>query len=170
MLKLFGALLLTGCGLTLGLGRVRSLRQRAEALEGWGIALELICAELEFALPPTYELFLRAAKAASEPAKTALHLAAERLESLGEQPFEDIWARALECCVPPLKREDLECLARLGSVLGRYDGESQRRAAERARKELSEREHRIREELRRSGKTWIAAGLSLGAFVTILLL
>lgn len=170
MLRLLGALLLTGCGLALGLGAVGKFQRRAAALEGWCGALELLGAELEFSLPPMNELLIRASRAASGPVKGSLQAAAEGLASLGEQPFEDIWRQALSRCVPPLIREDVELLGRLGSVLGRYDGQSQRQAVEQVRTELGARERHVREELRQSGKAWAAAGMSLGAFAAILLL
>ncbi len=170
MLKLLGALLLMGCGLALGLDPAGELRRRAAALEGWRGALELMGAELEFSLPPMGELLVRSARGAPEPVRRGLDQAAEGLGELGERPFSDIWIGALESCAPPLTREDLELLGRLGSVLGRYDGQSQRQTVERVAGELAARERRLREELRRSGKAWIATGLSLGAFAAILLL
>lgn len=170
MLRLLGALLLTGCGLALGLGAVGMLQRRAAALAGWRGALELLGAELEFSLPPMNELLIRASGAAGEPVKGSLRAAAEGLTALGEQSFEDIWSQALSRCAPPLLREDVELLGRLGSLLGRYDGQSQRQAVEQVRKELDARERHVREELRQSGKAWAAAGVSLGAFAAILLL
>lgn len=170
MMRLFGALLLTGCGLALGLGAVGSARRRSAALEGWQGALELMGAELEFALPPMGELLRRSARAADQPVKGCLNAAADGLTALGERPFSDIWEQALEGCSPPLTEADMELLGRLGGILGRYDAQSQRRAVARTEAELSERALRVREELRRSGKAWAAAGLSLGAFTAILLL
>lgn len=170
MLRLMGALLLAGGGLALGLGAVEERSRRAAALDSWRAALALLSAELAFRLPPMGELLEIAAQRASEPARTALLTAERDLAWLGEKPFEVIWREALQTCVPPLASEDVELLSSLGAVLGRYDGESQRRAAEWAGAAMEERAAQVREELRRSGKAWAAAGLSLGLFVAILLL
>ena len=170
MLRLLGVLLLVGCGSALGLGAVGTLQRRAAALESWRGALELLRAELEFSLPPMRELLLRSAQTAPEPVKGCLNTAAHGLEELGERSFGEIWDRALGGCVPPLTEEDVDILGRLGGVLGRYDAQSQRQAVERAGRELDGRARCAREELRRSGKAWAAAGLSLGVFAAILLL
>ena len=170
MLRLVGALLLAGGGLALGLGAAEERERRRAALDSWRAALALLAAELAFRLPPMEELLHLGARRASEPARTALLTAAGELEHLGEKSFEAIWGQALQTCAPPLVPEDIELLSRLGAVLGRYDGESQRQAVERAGAELEIRAAQVREELRRGGKTWAAVGLSLGLFTAILLL
>jgi len=170
VLKLLGALLLAGGGLALGLGAAEERSRRAAALGSWRSALALLSAELAFCLPPMGELLENTARRAQEPAKTALLAAARGLERLGEMPFETVWGEALQTCVPPLAPEDIELLAPLGSVLGRYDGESQRRAVEEVGAALEAREGQVRAELRQGGKAWAAAGLSLGLFAAILLL
>lgn len=170
MLRLVGVLLLAGGGLALGLGAAEERSRRQAALDSWRAALALLAAELAFRLPPMEELLTAGARQAPEPARRALLTAAGELEHLGEKSFATIWAQALQTCAPPLAPEDVELLSRLGAVLGRYDGESQRRAVERAGAELEERAAQVREELRRGGKAWAAAGLSLGLFAAILLL
>lgn len=170
MLKLLGVLLLAGGGLSLGLGAVEERFRRAAALGSWRTALALFSAELAFRLPPMGELLETVAHRAQEPAGTALLTAAQGLEKLGERPFETIWGEALQTCVPPLAPEDIDLLTPLGTVLGRYDGESQRRAVEEVGAALEARESQVRAELRQGGKAWAAAGLSLGLFAAILLL
>ncbi len=169
MLRLAGALLLLGGGLTLGLGAGRELARRAEALEVWRAALGLLMGELEFRLPPMPELLELLAQRASSPAAEVFAAAREGLRRLGEKPFSAIWEEALAQCPGALTAEDMEPLVRLGPVLGRYSAEAQRAAAEGARQSLAARAVQVREDMRQKGRAYAAVGLSAGALAVILL-
>lgn len=170
MLKLLGAVLLSLGGLMLGVGAVEERRRRVRALEDWRGALGAMAAELTFRLPTMEELLERAARAAAGAAEEPLAQAARGLKDLAERPFEEIWRSALAIGAPPLNREDLVLLARLGGVLGRYDAQTQRRELEETMEELTRRAETARGELARSGRAFGVAGLSLGMFTAILLL
>lgn len=170
MLKLMGAFLLTGGGLVLGLGPMEELSRRLEALAGWQTALELWEGELSFRLPDLPHLLADLSRGAPGPAGETLTDLAAGLERLGERSLEETWAYVLMENSGPLGREDLEPLLALGPVLGRCGWEDQRRALRRTRERLEERSVQLRRERERKGKAYAALGLSLGAFLTILLL
>lgn len=169
MLKLVGALLLTGGGLILGLAPAGGVLRRLEALSGWRAALELWEGELAFHLPDLPHLLATLSHRTSGPAGEALAAVRADLRSLGERTFEEIWVGALLENPDPLDREDLEPLLSLGGLLSRCGWEDQRQAVERTRHRLEEREAALRRELEQKGKAWAALGFSLGAFLTILL-
>ena len=170
MLKLLGALLLTGGGVVLGLAPVRELSRRLEALAGWRTALEVWEGELAFRLPDLPHLFADLSRRVTGPAGEALAAVGTGLRSLGERTFQEIWVGALLENPGPLDGEDLEPLLALGQVLSRCGWEDQRQAVERTRQRLEERAKALRRELEGKGKAYAALGFSLGAFLTILLL
>lgn len=170
MWRLMGAALLTGGGLWIGLRAAGELRQRAEALESWANALALLEGELSFHLPDLPRLLEDLSRRAPGPAGETLSAVGKGFSRLGEESFGQIWADTLAQKAGALTREDLEPLLRLGGVLGRCGWEEQRSAAERTRLALERRAAALREDLGRKGRAYGALGLSLGAFVTILLL
>lgn len=170
MLKLLGALLLTGGGLALGLGAVGTLDARAKGLTALTAALGLLEGELSFRLPAMPQLFASLARRAPEPAGAFFAACARGMDTLGERPFEEIWAGAAAETPMGLAAEDREILLELGSVLGRYGAEDQRRAVEGARARLEANAQRVRAERRRQGRAYGTMGLALGAFLTILLI
>lgn len=170
MWKLMGAVLLTGGGLWLGLQTVGELTDRARALESWQNALVLLEGELAFRLPDLPRLLEDLSHRSLGPAGEALAAVCRDLSRLGEEPFSALWSQALRRTAGPLTERDMEPLFQLGGLLGRCGWEEQKLAAERTRLELERESARLREEVTRKGRAYGALGLSLGAFVTILLL
>ncbi len=169
MLKLLGAGLLMGGGLALGLRAAKELDGRIRALDAWVSALGLLEGELAFRLPAMPELLHMLSRRAASPANRVFEAAERGMDRLGEESFEDIWASALTGCAGGLGEEDVDVLCRLGTVLGRYSWEDQRQALEAVRAGLAARAAQVREELRQKGRAYGTLGLTLGTFLTILL-
>lgn len=170
MWRLTGAVLLMGGGLWMGLQAAGELSRRVRALESWQSALALLEGELSFRLPDLPQLLEDLSRRAPGPAGEGLCAVCRGLSRLGEESFEEIWSKAIGAEAGPLTEEDLEPLRRLGSILGRCGWEEQRAAAERTRLALERRCAQLREDLGREGRAYGVLGLSLGTFVTILLL
>lgn len=170
MWRLMGAALLTGGGLWMGLQAAAELERRAAALESWADALALLEGELAFRLPDLPWLLEELARRAPGLAGEVMAELGRSFSRLGEESFEQLWTEGISRGAGPLDAGDLEPLYRLGTVLGRCGWEEQRRAAERTRTVLEHRAAHLREELSRKGRAYGALGLSLGAFMTILLL
>ena len=170
MWKLMGVAILTGSGLWLGLQAAGQLARRVRAIESWQCALLLLEGEMSFRLPDLPQLLEEVGRRAPDPAGMALSAAAQGFAKLGEVPFSEIWAGALAERRAALEGEELELLYRLGTILGRCGWEEQRAAAERTRLALERGAARLREELNRKGRAYGVTGLSLGAFLSILLL
>ncbi len=170
MWRWVGALLLLGGGLYLGMSLAGETGKRIRALEAWQGVLTLLTGELSFRLPTMAQLLETLSHRASPPAKEALVQARAGLEELGERSFPDIWAAAVVRCSGALTREDVEDLQGLGTFLGRCGWEEQKLAAQALSRTLGDRADRLRQEAGREGKVYCTLGLSLAAFLTILLL
>lgn len=170
MLKAVGAALLLAGSAGLGLTAIRRLERRVTALRSLTEALELMERELDFRLPPMKELILAVAARAAEPAAGFLRACGEEVEKLEGKPLARLWRQAALEKLPALKKQDLETLFSVGAVLGRYDGEGQRRTIAAARERLSDFLAEASEERRRQGKVYGALSVTAGAFLVILLL
>ncbi|BDF71047.1 hypothetical protein CE91St41_17260 [Oscillospiraceae bacterium] len=170
MLKMLGAILLTGGAAALGFAAAGQLASRVTALRALLGALELMERELAFTLPSMPELLASLAERAAPPAGGFFARCARGLGRLGEQSLGEIWRQALEEYPMDLKEDELQTLRGLGDVLGRYDGEGQRQALGLAREQLSRSLVSAEEDRDRQGKVYGALGLTAGTFLVILLL
>ena len=166
-MRAWGALLLPLAGLLLALAALRERTGRAKALEEWGEALALWGRELSFRQPDTGDLLATLARQ-GPPGPAPVFARAEA--GLGESPFEELWRQAVEEADSPLTPDDLELLAALGGVLGRWDREEQRRGVEEVRTQLLHRAGETRAALREEGRAYTVLGLSAGALAAIVLL
>lgn len=168
MLRLAGAVLLTGGGAALGLCAAARLTGRVRAIGALLEALEDLERELSFRLASMPELLSRAARA-RPPAGEFFRACLAGLEQLGEKSLEEIWDEALPAA-GDLGEHPADILRSLGGVLGRYDGERQRESISAAclalRRCLAEAEA----ERKRLGKVYGALGTVAGALLAILLL
>lgn len=168
--RLMGVALLLGGGLWLGLGAAGELRQRVCALDAWIASLASMENELAFRLPDLPDLLNTLAHRVEHPAREVFEAVCARLEELGLVPFDGLWQEALSVHPGGLSRGDVEVLSRLGNVLGRYGWEDQRRVIGLARKELETRRGEAQRELKQKGRARVALGLTVGGFLTILLI
>ena len=170
MVKAVGALLTVGGCLKLALEAAGSLSRRVRALESWGTVLERLEGELAFRLPDMPRLLETLAQGAASPAAETLTAVRGGLEELGESSFEELWERAVTRENPCLSEEERQTLCRLGGVLGRYGWQEQHQAVERLRQLLAAQAETVRETLRKEGRLYSTLGLTLGLFLTIILL
>lgn len=170
MLRVLGACLLTAGAGAAGWCAADRLRRRVRGLRAMLEALELAERELSFRLTPMPELLDELSRRAPPPAGAFFACCRAGLDRLGAQSLGEIWLAALEECPMDLSGEDLEAVAALGQVLGRYDGEGQQAALCLARNRLS----RMLEEAERDrdsrGRLYRTLGLTAGGFFGILLL
>lgn len=168
MLRLMGAVLLTaGCG-ALGLNAVGQLDGRVRDLSGLLAGAETLRRELSWRLPALSEgLELAASETDGRPARF-FRLCAQGAEHLNGRSFQQVWQEGLETCRLRLEREDEEPLKQLGSVLGRYDSDSQRQALESAAARLERQRERALEDRKRLGRVYGVLGMTGGLFLSIL--
>lgn len=167
-MELLGAVLVSGGGLWLGLRAAEELRGRARAAGSLCAALLLMEGELRLSLTPLPVLLERLAGRCPFPADRLMAHCAREL-GRGERGISQVWPEALNA-LPGLDWESRTILQPLGSVLGRYDAESQLQALEAARTALEGRRDRLEAQFRSMGRTYRALGLTGGLFLMILLL
>lgn len=170
MIQLLGAVLLTAGSAALGFGAVGRLDGRVRDLRGLLAGVETLQRELGWRLADLSEgLELAAGEAGGRPARF-FRLCAEGARRLDGRTFQQVWREGLEECRFRLDAGDREVLEQLGSVLGRYDGDSQRQALESAAARLERRQVQAAEERRRLGRVYGVLGMTAGLFLVILLI
>jgi stage III sporulation protein AB len=170
LIRLVGAVLLTGGSSALGFGAVRHLRDRVRQLRQLTEGLETVQRELGWRAAPLPEALCRAAEATKGPPSQFFQLCAQGAEHLNGRPFSQVWRQAAEASQLRLEPEDAEVLEQLGGVLGRYDGESQTQALEMAVSRLEEQRAQAAAQRDRLGKVYGALGVAAGLFLLILLI
>lgn len=169
MIRLLGAALLACGSAALGFGAVGRLDGRVDDLRGLMSGVELMERELGWNLSPLPQQLRRAAGETQGRPAQFFSLCAQGAEHLNGRPFHQVWREAAEACQMRLERTDLELLEGLGGVLGRYDGDSQRRALSAAAQRLEEQLAQAVEQRGRLGRVYGVLGLTAGAFLMILL-
>lgn len=170
MLRLMGAALLTAGTAALGLGAVGRLDGRVRDLRELLAGVELLQRELGWRLAALPEGLELAAGTAEGRTARFFRLCAEGARHLNGRTFQQVWQEGLDECRFRLDAGDRELLEQLGSVLGRYDGDSQRQALEGAAARLERRQVQAAEERRRLGRVYGVLGMTAGLFLVILLI
>lgn len=169
MLHIVGnCLLLTGIT-ALGFQHAAALRRRVSCLKEFLAALERLERELAFALLPVDILLCQMCAGARGPAHQFFTSCEERFRLRGEERLEEIWSNRLQEMPLPLCEEDRTLLREIGSILGRYDGDSQRLGFQRIHSRLEESIQHAKEEAERMGKVYSVLGVTLGIFCMIML-
>ena len=170
MTRLLGAVLVVaGCG-ALGLGGVARLDGRVKDLGELAAGLDALQRELGWRLAPLPDALETAAKALRGPAADFFTRCAREAGRAEGRPFQEVWRDGLSAAPLRLAAEDRSCLERLGPVLGRYDGDSQRLALEDAAAGLRQLQGAAADDLRRLGRVYGVLGMTAGLFLAILLI
>ena len=170
MIRMLGAvLLIAGCG-GLGLGAVGRLDGRVRDLRELAAGLDAMERELGWRLAPLPEALEAAGQAAGGGAARFFTRCAQAARHTDGRAFQELWRDSLEAAPLRLAEGDRALLRRLGPVLGRYDGDSQRRALEEASAELRALREGAAEDRRRLGRVYTVLGVAGGLLLVILLI
>ena len=170
MIRLLGAaLVVAGCA-ALGLAGVARLDGRVRDLEELAAGLDALRRELGWRLAPLPQALDMAAKAARGPAAEFFTRCVRRAGQPDSQSFQQVWREELAAAPLRVLPEDRALLERLGPVLGRYDGDSQRRALEDGAEGLRALGVQAADDRRRLGRVYGELGTTAGLFAAILLL
>ena len=142
MMRLMGAaLVVAGCG-ALGLRAAARLEGRVRDLGELAAGLDTLRRELGWRLSP---------------------------RAPDGQAFQEVWRAELDAAPLRLKPEDRVLLERLGPVLGRYDGDSQRLALEEGAAGLRALQGAAADERNRLGRVYGVLGVTAGLLAAIVL-
>lgn len=170
MLRMAGAILLSGGAALMGLCAVRYMDVRVHHLRMVIHGLETILREMDYRLAPLPELLSLAAKETESNSAEFFAMCAKGAEHLNGRSFQEVWEQAAEASELRLEQEDLELLEQLGGILGRYDRENQRQALEKAMDRLGKQCGKAVEQRGNLGRVYTVLGLTAGAFFVILLI
>lgn len=170
MIRLVGAALVTaGCG-ALGLAGTARLDGRVRDLGELAAGLDALQRELGWRLAPLPDGLAEAAGSVRGPAEQFFTGCARGAGLPDGRAFQEVWREELDAAPLRLRPEDRVLVERLGPVLGRYDGDSQRRALEDAAAGLRALQETAADDRRRLGRVYGVLGVSAGLLLTIFLL
>ena len=170
MMRLLGAVLvIAGCG-ALGLCGVARLDGRVRDLGELAAGLDALQRELGWRLAPLPDALETAAKALRGPAADFFRRCAQCAGQTDGQSFQQVWQDSLNAAPLRLAAEDRDLLERLGPVLGRYDGDSQRLALEDAAAGLRSLQGSAADDRSRLGRVYGVLGMTAGLLLAILLI
>lgn len=170
MMNILGSILLfVGC-LSVGQAKIKKMDARVSAIRSVIHALELMERELKFRMPPMGEMIRSTAQRCKAPASEFLFACGKMLAEERGESLREIWCRAARETLRDLTQSDLESVLVLGSVLGRYDADGQRKMIETALEQLSQALSDAQSERKNHGKVYGVLGATAGAFLVILLL
>ena len=170
MMRLMGAaLVVAGCG-ALGLRAAARLEGRVRDLGELAAGLDTLRRELGWRLSPLPDGLEAAGRALHGPAADFFAQCARRARAPDGQAFREVWRAELDAAPLRLKPEDRALLERLGPVLGRYDGDSQRLALEEGAAGLRALQGAAADERNRLGRVYGVLGVTTGLLAAIVLL
>lgn len=170
MIRLVGAALVTaGCG-ALGLAGTARLDGRVRDLGELAAGLDALQRELGWRLAPLPDGLETAAESVRGPAEQFFTGCARGAGLPDGRAFQEVWREELDAAPLRLRPEDRVLVERLGPVLGRYDGDSQRRALEDAAAGLRALQETAADDRRRLGRVYGVLGVSAGLLLAIFLL
>lgn len=170
MIRMFGALLLAAGAILLGCAADRHLKRRVVELQDLIQGLSTILRELEYRAAPLPDLLGVAAVHTSGQASAFFQLCAQSAEHLNGRTFQEVWRQTMEAVQLRLEQADLTILAQLGTFLGRYDTEGQRKMLENTIAQMETQRLSAQEQSVRMGKVYRVLSLTGGAFVLILMI
>ena len=168
MTQLVGAACLACGAIALGLGAIAHLEGRVRDLRGLLAGLECVQRELTWKLAPLPDALNQAARQCGGVPGDFFALCAQGAQHLRGRTFFQVWQQAAEASQLRLESVDAQLLEVLGTVLGQYDGDSQRLALEHTRQELEVQLAEAVEQRRRLGRVYGALGVTAGAVLMIL--
>lgn len=164
-LRLLGAALLILVGLVCGWRGCETGRNRERLLEELNAALGAIADELRMLSRPMGEIFSDLSCRVSYPLQAFFtHLA----KDLGQRPLAQRWQEGLDLL--PLDEKARQSISQLGTVLGRYDAQSQAAAIALVRTRLEELLGEQRSENARRCRLLPGLGVCLGAMLAVILM
>lgn len=171
MIRLLGALLITGGTAGWGLASVVRLRKRVTCLQALVSALAAMTSEICDRLTPMPELLAAMSREATYPASEMFKRAEAAIPSIGSMPFSLIWQQAVRNTPELLLAPEEELvLTELGLCLGRYDVSEQRSALQYARRRLEDFVRKAESDRDRNSKVRAYLGFSVGLFAIIILI
>ncbi len=132
--------------------------------------LEVAKSEICTRRAPMDEVLRVLSDGAAKPIKPFLSALSERLCTLGEHSFAEIWRDCADKYLLSLPTSSLAAVKSLGASLGRYDAEMQLAAIQRCMTVLMQEQETFRARLNANKRMYIGIGSGTGLIIAIMLL
>ena len=170
MTKLLGLSLLLAAALVFSSQRLSEGKRRAAVLDSFCALLTHMHGILENQAPPMTELLEALSCCCEGDARTFALLLRQGMGRLGGVSFRELWHEALTACTSEPDMEMLRELDALGSVLGRYDLETQCAAIEDCLSSLLRSREQLKASLPQSGRLTFGIALCAALLLGVLLI
>ena len=168
-MKFLGFVLVTVSSAVCGLCYCTGKSEHVNDLRSFCLMIEIMQGEITYRLSPLPELAVSVSERVQGRASNFLSVLSLNLNFLGEKDFDRIWCESLEACRPELDEKELEAIAALGKILGRYDVNTQSEAISVSLTYLRSKLNKESSELPQLKKLSLSVSMSAGALLAILL-
>ena len=169
MTKALGFSLILAAALLFAAQRYAEGKRRAESLDSFCLMLEHMRGILENQAPPIPELLDTLSRRCDGPARDFSMRLRQSMGSLGRVSFRELWTKALCSCNAETDPETLRERAALGTVLGRYDLETQCASINECLRALRQRQEQLKKTLPQSARLSFGIALCAAFLLGILL-
>lgn len=164
-MKIAGFVLLQLSALFFSMRRIGAQKREMEALGSFCAMLQQLDGALGSEAPPMPELICTLTQRCSGAAMLFLRTLGASMDRLGESSFSELWRDAVKAASALSDRDAVQALNELGSVLGRYELDTQLGSVRTCRAALDRRMETLRQELPQTKR--LTLGLSLAASVLL---
>ncbi|MCL2546846.1 MAG: stage III sporulation protein AB [Oscillospiraceae bacterium] len=168
MLRIIGALLLTGGTTAFGLQASAQLSKCVSVIAAWRMAVEQLQAEMSCRVRALPELAAHLADNAPAILRGDFQRLADMFERPNDERYAQIWTRWAEGL--PLHAEESIIIIELGQLLGRYELDGQLAALDSVEARLAQIEERAQVRKDKLSRLYAVSGLLCGAAAAVILL
>ena len=171
-LKIIGSLFLLTSAASIGYLKAENLNERVRLLKGFKRMMLCLQGELRFHRAVLWEAFENVSKRLGNPFSTFLEEISCRLESKEYESFELLWEEMSQLFLRKegFAKEDRALFELLGASLGYLDITMQSDSLNLVIQQTDEHIERAKEQLQKKGKLYQTMGITMGAFLVLLII
>ena len=171
-LKIIGSLFLLTAAASIGFLKAENLNQRVKLLKELKRMMLCLQGELRFHRAVLWEAFENVSKRVGDPLTSFLKEISCRLESKNYENFELLWEETSKLFLwkEGFAKEDRLLLEMLGNGLGHLDITMQNDSLNLVISQTDEHIERANEQFQKKGKLYQTMGITMGAFLVLLVI
>lgn len=165
-----GAVIIVAACSVIGINKARWLGNTERCYSALILMMEVAKGEICTRKAPMDEVLGVLEHGAAKPVIPFISGVAERLDTLGERSFSEIWCSCADTYLPQLSPAAIASVKSLGSSLGRYDADIQCAAIERCMAILSQEQQEHKAGLSAGKRMYIGISSGTGLIIAIMLM
>lgn len=171
-LKIIGSLFLLTSAASIGYLKAENLNERVKVLKEFKRMMLCLQGELRFHRAVLWEAFENVSKRVGKPFSSYLKEISCRMESKKYESFELLWEETSQLLLRKegFAKEDRQLFELLGASLGHLDITMQSDSLNLAILQTDEHIERAKEQLQKKGKLYQTMGITIGAFLVLLII